>query len=197
VGLGAQAFVGDITAGFFILFENLFLVGDLIEAGGEKGRVEAIGLRVTKIRDDFGVLHSIPNGEMRKVANHSREYVNATVDISVPHEEDLQRVADLLLSASQGVRDVGILSEAEVKVQEVRESGVVLRTMVRVRPGMDDEIGDRLRKQLLEALRTAGVGAPRSQRVVWMRERKDGAPILPAPRPAIDREIAVGSPDDS
>jgi small conductance mechanosensitive channel len=197
VGLGAQAFVGDIVAGFFILLENLFLVGDLIEADGVKGQVEAIGLRITKIRDDFGVLHSIPNGDMRKVANHSRGYVNATVDISVPHEADLQHVIDLLSSASQGFWDSGIIAEAEVKLQEVRESGIVLRTMVRVRPGMDEDISDRLRKRLLDALRTAGVGVPRAQHMIWMREYQHGAAILPEPRSEADRALNNGPLSDS
>jgi small conductance mechanosensitive channel len=197
VGLGAQAFVGDIVAGFFILFENLFLVGDLIEADGVKGQVEGIGLRITKIRDDFGVLHSIPNGDMRKVANHSRGYVNATVDVSIPHEADLQQVIDLLSSASQGFWDSGILAEAEVKLQEVQETGVVLRAMVRVRPGMDDDISDRLRKRLLDALRTAGVGVPRAQHMVWMREYQDGAAILPESRSETNHEIAKGALNDS
>jgi moderate conductance mechanosensitive channel len=197
VGLGAQAFVGDIVAGFFILFENLFLVGDLIEAADVKGQVEVIGLRITKIRDDFGVLHSIPNGDMRKVANHSRGYVNATVDISVPHEADLQQVINLLASARQGFWDSGILTEAEVKLQEVREAGIVLRTMVRVRPGMDEDISDRLRKRLLDALRTAGVGVPRAQHMVWMREYQGGAAILPESPSEAEHEAANGLLSDS
>lgn len=100
IGFGAQTFVGDIVAGFFILFEDLLLVGDLVEIGGIQGRVEEIGVRITKIRDDLGVLHSIPNGELRKVANHSRTFVNAVVDVHVPYEEDVPRVRDLLTSVA-------------------------------------------------------------------------------------------------
>src|SRR6185369_3247090 len=97
VGLGAQAFVGDIVAGFFILFENLLLVGDLVEVSSVKGKVEEIGVRITKIRDDAGVLHAIPNGEVRKVANHSKAYVNAVIDVHIPYEEDVGRVRSLLM----------------------------------------------------------------------------------------------------
>lgn len=94
VGLLAQQFVGDIVAGFFVLFESLFLVGDFVEVAGVKGNIEEIGVRVTKIRDEAGVLHAVPNGEVRKVSSHSKGYVNAVSNIPVPYTDALFTVCE-------------------------------------------------------------------------------------------------------
>lgn len=170
VGLGAQAFVGDIVAGFFILFENLLLVGDLVEVSSVKGKVEEIGVRITKIRDDAGVLHAIPNGEVRKVANHSKAYVNAIVDVFVPYDEDVRRVRALLLSTTEQTMEslTGACGVVEVKVQELSEGSVVLRVICQVPPGQDEDMGDELRARILDALGEAKIGAPRLRRAVMI-----------------------------
>src|SRR5205807_5871660 len=77
VGLGAQSLVTDVVSGFFILFESQYLVGDFVEIGGAAGTVEAVGIRVTEIRDSYGKLHIIPNGQIKNVVNYSKSYVNA------------------------------------------------------------------------------------------------------------------------
>ncbi|HSN98513.1 MAG TPA: mechanosensitive ion channel family protein, partial [Candidatus Nanopelagicales bacterium] len=168
VGLGAQAFVGDIVAGFFILFEDLILVGDLVEVGGVMGVVEEIGVRITKIRDESGVLHAIPNGEVRKVANHSKVFVNAVVDAYVPYEEDLQAVSDLLSSVARKAIEeaTGKPGDVEVNVEELTEGSVLLRVVARVPPGKDKDLGDLMRARIAEELRRAGIGAPRPRRAV-------------------------------
>jgi moderate conductance mechanosensitive channel len=181
VGLGAQAFVGDIVAGFFILFEDLILVGDLVEVAGVKGKVEEIGVRITKIRDDSGVLHAIPNGEVRKVANHSKAYVNAVVDVFIPYEEDLQAVRALLRSVSEATleAETGRRGEPEVKVQELAEGSINLRVIARVPPGKDEDVSDVMRENIAEGLRRAGVGAPRARQVVMI----DSGLRVGAPKP--------------
>lgn len=180
VGLGAQAFVGDIVAGFFILFENLLLVGDLVEVSGVRGKVEEIGVRVTKIRDDAGVLHAIPNGEVRKVSSHSKAYVIAVVDVYVPYEEDPRRVRAKLTEVAEETlhAETGTSEGVEVKVQELSEGSVLFRVAAKVPPGKDEDIGDVLRARLLEALRDAGIGAPRARRAVLV---DDGGLRIAAP----------------
>ncbi|WP_438030513.1 mechanosensitive ion channel family protein [Sorangium sp. So ce233] len=168
IGFGAQTFVGDIVAGFFILFENLLLVGDLVEIGGIQGRVEEIGVRITKIRDEIGVLHSIPNGEVRKVANHSRSYVNAVVDVHVPYEEDVQRVRELLARVAEKEVELqtGAPGQVDVGVEELNEGSIVLRISARVPPGKNKEVNDALRGRVVEELCKAQVSAPRPRRAV-------------------------------
>lgn len=180
VGLGAQAFVGDIVAGFFILFEDLILVGDLVEVASVKGKVEEIGVRLTKIRDDSGVLHAIPNGEVRKVANHSKAYVNAVVDVYIPYEEDLRKVRGMLEAIThKSLQEEKVKGgEVEVKVQELAEGSILLRVIARVPPGKDEDIGDVIRANIAEDLRSAGVGAPRPRRAVIIDSAlRVGAPI--------------------
>jgi len=170
VGLGSQAFVGDIVAGFFILFENLLLVGDLVEVSKVRGKVEEIGVRITKIRDDSGVLHSIPNGEVRKVSSHSKGFVNAVVDVYVPYEEDLRRVRTLLEDvAKRGLQEhTGSPGHVEIKVQELTEGSILLRVLARVPPGQDEDIADVLRALMVDALRSAKIGAPRPRKAVMI-----------------------------
>jgi len=133
-----------------------------------KGVVEEIGVRITRIRDDSGVLHAIPNGQVRKVANHSRQHVNAVVDVHVPYDEDMRRVRGLLLELAEKVLEEEKIKRGpiEVKVQELTEGTVLLRLIVRVPPGKDEDMGDLLRARAVEELRTAKVGAPRPRRAV-------------------------------
>lgn len=180
VGLGAQAFVGDIVAGFFILFEDLLLVGDLVEVAGVKGKVEEIGVRITKIRDDSGVLHAIPNGEVRKVANHSKAFVNAVIDVHIPYEEDPRKVRALLTEIGEKAleEEIGKRGPLEVKVQELSEGSILLRVIARVPPGKDEDVGDVLRAKIVDELRSAKVGAPRARRAVLLDSTlRVGAPI--------------------
>ena len=168
VGLGAQSFVGDLVGGFFILFENLFLVGDVIEVSDVKGKVEEIGVRVTKVRDEAGLLHSIPNGEVRKVASHSKGYVNVVVDIPVPHHESIRHVFDVLRTKMAELRagHSEILSETEFGIEDVRESFLLMRTVTMVKPGITNEMTAVLRLAMWEALVAAGISMPYSRHMM-------------------------------
>ena len=181
VGLGAQAFVGDIVAGFFILFENLFLVGDYIEVSGVKGRVEEIGVRVTKLRDEAGVLHAIPNGEVRKVSSHSKGYVNVVIDLLIPYEEDLQRVVTALEERTTALRaeELSIMGLTEFDVEELKENAVRMRTTTMVKPGTGEDMSGVIRRAFLEALVAAGVSAPYARRVMVPLGPGAGKPAKP------------------
>ncbi|MBZ5710529.1 mechanosensitive ion channel family protein [Nannocystis pusilla] len=169
VGLGAQAFVGDVVSGFFILFEGMFHVGDRVRVGDVVGDVEEIGIRVLKIRDEAGVLHCIPNGEVRSVANHARLYVNAIVEFTLPYAADVQRIVDDLKAHLVAYREQcpDILEDSEFVVQDLAATGVLIRTVTRVKPGRDDATSELLRGELLTALVAAGV-APQSCQIVAM-----------------------------
>ena len=91
VGLGAQSLIKDVITGFFILFEGLIGVGDVIEVGGHTGTVEAIGLRVTKVRLLNGAQRVIPNGEITQFVNYSKGWGRAVLDVSVGYDTDVHR----------------------------------------------------------------------------------------------------------
>lgn len=167
VGLGAQQFVGDIVAGFFVLFESLFLVGDFVEVAGVKGNIEEIGVRVTKIRDEAGVLHAVPNGEVRKVSSHSKGYVNAVVDIPVPYGENVHRVFALIQEKMKEVRasQPGIIEPTEIGIDDLRDSGMLLRTVTMCAPGQAKDLTDVIRLACLDALVAAKISAPYTRRL--------------------------------
>jgi small conductance mechanosensitive channel len=159
VGLGAQTRGGDIVSGFFILFEGMFLVGDRVRIGDTIGNVEEIGIRVLKIRDEFGVLHCIPNGEVRSIANHTHLFVNAVVEFSVPYDADIPALLTRLRAHIIELRPryPDILEDPEVVVQELRASAALIRCLTRVKPGRDDAVAEQLRGELLAALTAANI----------------------------------------
>ncbi len=184
VGLGAQAFVGDVVSGFFILFEGLFLVGDRIRVGEVAGNVEEIGVRMLKIRDEFGVLHCIPNGEVRLVANHARQYVHAVVEFVLPYDEDVPQVLAALQAALSGqrARHPDILADTELTIQDLTDNGARVRTLTRARPSCDDAVADVVRAELLAALTALGV-APGACHVIKAPGEAKSRP--PRPRGAL------------
>jgi small conductance mechanosensitive channel len=91
VSFGAQSLVKDVISGFFMLFENQFAIGDVIEAGGKSGVVEKMTMRVVVLRDLQGTMHIIPNSEIKVVSNMTRGWSRAVVDVGVGYEEDVDR----------------------------------------------------------------------------------------------------------
>src|SRR5215210_5779987 len=87
VSFGAQSLVKDVISGFFILFENQFAIGDVIEIAGKSGVVEKMTLRVAVLRDGEGVMHVVPNSEIKTVSNKTRGWSRAVVDVGVAYEE--------------------------------------------------------------------------------------------------------------
>jgi small-conductance mechanosensitive channel len=101
IGFGAQSLINDVVSGFFILFENIYLVGDVIEGGGAKGAVEAIEFRTTRIRDADGRLHIVRNGDMKQVINYSKDYAVAVVPVDVSYDADMRAVFATLKEAGR------------------------------------------------------------------------------------------------
>lgn len=96
VGLGAQSLIKDLINGFFILFENQFGVGDHVTLGSFSGIVKSIGIRTTVITDFNGDIHSIPNGSITGVTNHSRNDIKFIVDVNISYEEDIKKVIEVI-----------------------------------------------------------------------------------------------------
>ncbi len=96
VSFGAQSLVKDIISGFFILFENQFGIGDVIEVAGKSGTVEKMTLRVVVLRDVYGVMHVVPNGEIKVVSNKTRGWSRAVVDVSVSRTVDIDHAIEVI-----------------------------------------------------------------------------------------------------
>jgi moderate conductance mechanosensitive channel len=138
VGLGAQNFVTDLVSGFFILFENQYLVGDFVQIGDAVGRVEAINIRCTQIRDESGKLVIIPNGQIKTVVNFSKGYVNAVVDLKVPTTASLEQVMRDMADAGKRLRErrKEVMGETVIKgLVDLTPGDMTIRAVTKVQPG--------------------------------------------------------------
>jgi small conductance mechanosensitive channel len=155
VGLGAQNLVTDVVSGFFILFENQYLVGDVIKIGDATGTVEEVGIRVTQVRDEYGKLHIIPNGQIKGVVSYSKGYVNAVVDVKLPSGRSLESVFRAMAEAGRRLRlrRPEVLAETEVRgLVEFGTSEMVVRAVTKVKPGTHHLMQNEYRRLLKEVL---------------------------------------------
>ena len=159
VGFGAQTLVKDIIGGFFVMLEGQFYVGDVIQVGQVEGKVEAIKLRTTLVRDTEGILHIIPNGEMRIVSNLTRGWSRVNLDFEVDYREDLSRVMELIGEAARKTAAADspvarfITEGPEVLgIEEVTGGKVTIRVIARTAPFKDPEVAREIRREVAMAL---------------------------------------------
>lgn len=177
ISFGAQNLIRDFISGFFILLENQYKVGDVIRAAGVSGQVEDMNLRITVLRDQEGVAHFIPNGEIKVVSNLAKEWSRAVVNVGVAYKEDLDRVISVLNNVGQELsRDPmfgpGILEQSQVLgVESFGDSQVTLRILTKTRPLKQWETARELRKRIKAAFDREGIEMPFPQRVIYSRTR--------------------------
>jgi moderate conductance mechanosensitive channel len=154
LGIGGRTFVADVIAGLAIVFEDQFAVGETIQTGDIAGKVEQLTLRRTVLRDARGALVTLGNSEMRSVANVSRDWSAAIVDITVGSEEPLERALQILETASTTLRADPAWSQTIVDgprvlgVQDYGRPGPTLRVQVRTAPLRQDEVARELRRRI-------------------------------------------------
>ena len=191
VSFGAQSLVKDLIAGFFILFENQLVVGDVIETAGKSGVVESMTLRVVRLRDLKGVLHIIPNGQITTVSNLTRTWSRAVVDVPVSYGTDLDRALAVFRDESGRLTAdpkwaARFQAPPEVTgVEELGEHGVVLRTLFRTTPGTQWEVAREFRRRIKSRLDAEKIEIPLPQRTVHLRH-DDGVRSMPDDPPAGD-----------
>ncbi|MDU0204325.1 MULTISPECIES: mechanosensitive ion channel family protein [Paenibacillus] len=130
IGFGAQSLVKDVITGFFIIFEDQFGVGDVIQIDSFKGTVEEIGIRVTRIKSWTGEVHIIPNGNIKQVTNFSTYNSLAVVDVTIPHHINIDDATQILKDTVKHVQE---LTEDIVKEPEVLGVQVVGTTDLKIR----------------------------------------------------------------
>lgn len=141
LGFGAQRLVQDIIAGFFLLLEDQFRIGDIVSIANVSGEVQDIRLRVTVVRDINGNLHYVPNGEIRVATNMMQGYGQVVLDLSVAYENDLDRALEVLSDelgnmAADEQWQSSFLGRPEVLgVERLGDAAVVIRALAKVRPG--------------------------------------------------------------
>lgn len=154
LGLGAQTLVGDIISGLFILIENQYTVGDAIEINGLAGSVEEMTLRATMVRDLYGTLHIIPNGEIRVVSNKSRDWSRAVIDVGITYDADVDTAVATLQEIGQEMMTDAVVSLMLLEtplvtgVEGLDDWAVRLRIMVKTTPGEQWAVQRYIRRQV-------------------------------------------------
>jgi len=180
VSLGAQTLIRDLIGGLLILIENQYAVGDSIVVGAVSGQVEQITLRTTQVRTLNGDLYTVPNGEVRVLANQTRDWSRIVVDLGVAYEQDLDRALGVLEeSAAAFAREPAfepdLLESPQVLgVNSLGDSAAMVRIVVKTQPGKQWAIGRALRKFLLVTCERENVSLPYPRQEVLVRTLQEG-----------------------
>ena len=164
VGFGAESLVADVVTGIFLLFENQYNVGDIVEVNGFRGTVKEIGIRTTSIMDVGGNIKIINNSEMKNILNRSDNISRAVSDIAIPYETNLEtleaKIPELMQAIYAQRADVMLAAPQYLGVQQLADSSVVLRFVVEVAE-KDIYAGARiLNRDLWLGFRKLGVECP-------------------------------------
>ncbi len=176
LGFGAQSIVKDFLSGFFMLVEDQYAVGDIVDVGEASGVVEAISLRTTQLRDVNGTLWYVPNGEIHRVANKSQQWARTVLDIEVAYGTDVSLATRVIKEVADSVWDehlekATIIEEPEIwGVELFGESAIAIRLVCKVEPGEQFSTGRVIRERIIEAFDREGIEIPFPQRVVWMKQ---------------------------
>ena len=171
VGFGAQTLVRDFLSGVFMLIEDQFGVGDVIDAGEASGVVEGVSLRTTRLRDVEGTVWHIPNGEIKRVGNKSQDWSRAVLDIQVTYGTDVRQAERVIKDVADAVWhddrwSTMVLEEPEVwGVEGLGSTGITIRLVVKTRPGDQTLVLRALRRKIMGAFGEAGIQVPTVQMV--------------------------------
>jgi small-conductance mechanosensitive channel len=173
IGFGAQDLVRDVVTGFFILLEDQYGIGDLVQINGvASGKVEQLTLRVTGLRDLDGTMHFISNGSITHVANRSKDWARAIVDVGVGYAEDsakvrrvLERVAEECKADPQLGRELYEVPEI-LGVEALGEYEVVWRLSADTKPGRQFHVGREIRERIKAAFDAESIEIPFPHRVM-------------------------------
>jgi small conductance mechanosensitive channel len=196
LGFGAQQLVKDLLSGFFIIVEKQYGFGDLVEltmAGvpEARGTVEDVTLRVTRLRSSDGEVFTVPNGQIVKTVNLSKDWARAVVDVPVSTSADLNRVNEVLHQACEHALDNPLLSEllldapTVMGVESIELETVTLRVVARTLPGKQFEVGRLLRVLVIRELARADIVTAADATVGLVED-----PAVPAAKAALEQADA-------
>jgi moderate conductance mechanosensitive channel len=195
LGFGAQNVVKDTLNGLFMVSEDQLGVGDVVDLGPATGVVEAVGIRITQVRDVNGTLWFVRNGEILRVGNLSQGWARVIIDLSVPYEADVDDVQDRILGTAVALRDEAkwkrlILERPEIwGIESVSPDAVVVRLVVKTRAGSKDDVARELRARLKRALDEMGVKGPKLNSIVL--SGYEGAASVRGARPPKTANVPV------
>ena len=175
VGFGAQTLVKDIISGLFLIAEDQVRMGDVIEVNGIGGAVEEINLRTIVLRDLEGVVHVVSNGEIRTLANKSRDFSYYVIDLGVGYDDDTDQIIEVVRQTARELMQdpayaSSILEPLEVLgVDAFKASEVTLRFRIKTLPLKQWEVGRELRRRIKKAFDQRGIKIPGPQMHITMK----------------------------
>ena len=193
LGFGAQSLVKDFLSGMFMLMEDQYGVGDIIDVGEASGTVEQVTLRVTTLRDVEGTVWYVPNGEIRRVGNLSQLWSRIVLDVEVAYDTDIETASAVIIGVAEEEwrrqrPGATIIERPELwGLERFGPSAIVIRLAVKTRPGEQWAAARALRARLKAAFDEAGIVIPFPQQTVWVHgpsgEPAPGAGPGDAPAP--------------
>jgi small conductance mechanosensitive channel len=188
LGFGSQTLVKDFLSGIFMIFEDQYGVGDVVDLEYASGTVEAVSLRVTRLRDVDGTVWYVRNGEILRVGNMSQNWARTVLDVSVGYDEDLARVQKVLKDVAHDLWEDdefkhSIIEEPEVwGVQDLGPEAIVVRVVLKTAPLEQWEVAREMRQRVKARFDHEGIEIPLPQRVIWHREApgQKSEPMAPA-----------------
>jgi small-conductance mechanosensitive channel len=195
LGFAAQSFVKDLIGGFLIISENQFDVGDVIKVADVTGIVEEINLRRTQLRDLDGILHIVPNGEIRVTSNYTMMWSRAHLDISVAYKEDLDQVMTVIRRVWEETAEdpqwgPQLISKTPwlLRVNEFGDSGIVIKVVGETKPMMQWNVMGELRRRIKRAFDQENIEIPWPHVKLYMGDKPvSGGPAPQPPPPKVER----------
>lgn len=179
VGFGAQDLVKDVIAGFFILVENQFGIGDVVSIGGVSGTVEAIKLRTTVLRDINGNEHHVPNGRITVASNMTPDYAKVVADIGVSYATDVDHAIRVISDEAAMMAEdpewaFAFLGSPEMLgVNKLDESAVEIRIMAKVIPEQRWTVKREFNRRIKNRLDAEGIEIPFNHLTVVLRQEEE------------------------
>lgn len=175
VGIGAESLIADAITGFFMIFENQYNVGDIIEVNGFRGTVVSIGIRTTSIKDNGQNIKIVNNSDMRNITNKSNEISVAVCDFPIPYETEIleleKKIPGMLESIYNANKDIMLKTPVYLGVQELADSSVVLRFKAEVHEEMIFAGKRALNHDLFVEMRNCGIECPFPQVTVHQGDK--------------------------
>ena len=187
IGFGAQNLIRDIITSFYIILEDQYVVGDTIQVGDTTGRVELVTLRRTVVRDARGALVTIANGDIRTVANLSRDWSQAFVDVSLSPQLPQEQALQALDAAAAELRNDPAWSQALVDgprilgLQNFDQASSTVRMQIRTTPSRQDDVARELRRRIQLEFQRRGIPVSGVQRVEYKSASAVQEESLPPP----------------
>jgi moderate conductance mechanosensitive channel len=186
IGFGAQNLVRDFVSGIFMMAEDQYGVGDVIDVGPATGTVEAVSLRTTRLRDVHGTVWHLPNGHIERVGNKSQQWSRALLDVEVSYLTDIAHATDVIKRTADAMcadpEFAGlVLGQPEVwGVENLGADSVTIRLVLKTEPNEQFVLARELRARIKRAFDDAGIEIPFPQRSVWHRSVETPPDVRPA-----------------